>query len=181
MKDYWFLVLFLHFAPSLRENTFIAFDFVFIHKMNGVNAVLWSHCSPIRSNLFARHSFSQSRNCCGTSSLGRAVSQPLCQWRGAGWMTGSGKLLLRRLQSVRRTCRRSRAAPCWWSSRNTASPFFHKIHVFMLLENYCASSLFPTALSASLGCRYNVAATHVSDYLHLNVALVRKAHSGQPV
>lgn len=53
----------------------------------------------------------------------------------------------------------------------TASLFFHKISVFMLLENYCAASLFPPALSASLRCRYNVAATHTSDCLHVNVAL----------
>lgn len=58
VRDYWFLVLLPYFAPSLKENTFIAFDFVFIHKMSRVKVVLWSQCRHISCSLFVLCSFS---------------------------------------------------------------------------------------------------------------------------
>lgn len=90
LKDYWFLVLFLYFAPGLRENTLIAFDFVFIHKINWVSAVLWSQCRHIRSNLLVCHLFSQSCNCCSTLSLAGCESaactsgEVLGEWLAVG-------------------------------------------------------------------------------------------------
>lgn len=65
-------------------------------------------------------------------------------------------------------------------SLSTVRQFFHKINVFMLLEDHFAASLFPPAIAASLTRSYDLSARHVPNYLHLNTVLVHKAPICQP-
>lgn len=64
-------------------------------------------------------------------------------------------------------------------SRSTVSQWFHKINVFLLLEDRFAASVIPPTISTSQ--TYNLSARPVPNYLQLNTPLVHKAPSGQPV
>lgn len=113
-------------------------------------------CRHIRCNLFAGCWFSQSCYWFTTLSLGKVASQLLVPVQRCWMKEGCSQL----------------------HTAGAASLLFHKINVFMLLQNYCAASLIAPASCASpevqvsFGC-HTCWITFILTW--------HKAHSGQPV